>query len=923
MSFRLYVQEKDSELRVLDLEGPVVSIGRAEDNDVVISDARSSRRHCRLSETPQGVVLEDLKSANGTLLKGKAVAQSLLGRGDEFVVGSTHFHFEEMKEESAASARGRPQGAFAGGERAPGAAAVETSAVAVKAAPEAPTLVVAEDEGHLEILEGEHAEPRVSLSKLPFTIGRSRRNDLALQDGKISSEHARIVREGAQLVVEDLGSKNGVQVNGRRVERAVLSPGSRLKIGNFTFRVHVRGPALQPAGRAALGAAAPAGETSATAVDGSGQGFTINVATEQARATERVEQWVAIAAALLILSLAGYFSVDVAQRLWAERETDPKPEGNWVGDNWSFEAAPVAAVPGAGSEGSPSAATPSSVPGWTLQDAGSGRIERSTEGAQPPGLWALKLAASGEGLCSAVHDAPVSLVAAGDAAEGQRLVLEGFVANRGAFFSALAVEWLRVGGSGLEVVGRSFGEAARGPESSLEAYRVLAPPSFATHARVACCQYGSGYSLFDRVSLSAAAQPRVDGPRPEAEGGDERRVFRAGSDADAIAVSLQEDGDFSLRRVGRRLLPSFWAAFGPERDPMLLGPRLAKTRTRSGDGGKVVVASAVLDVLGETWAAVTATVSVEGNALGLRWKLEGESEAKSEEPAEKAVRTLSLYFESYDAKLPLVLHGAASSNETVFAQASRDEVVEIVVGAEGERAVIEFSAPVRVAAQVHPLGADRWLLVATPVDGGAQIGVVCAPASRRQQLIARMEIKEAEQLFQSGKVAAAFAKLNAVVGEGAQNAGESRRAAEILDAWREEAVRVVAELNASLEELRQSPSAVVFESYVSRGKTWVERYRGTPAGNEIAAALARLEAEWKQSHERVELARSREVLDQARQHFEARRFGLAEACLRGLVVEGSERAAILVSPETLREARELLGRIEGRQRAAAEALLRQ
>jgi diguanylate cyclase (GGDEF)-like protein len=55
---------------------------------------------------------------------------------------------------------------------------------------------------------------------------------VGVNDAGVSRRHARIVRiDGPRYVLEDLGSKNGVFVNGRKVETAELAAGDRLQIG--------------------------------------------------------------------------------------------------------------------------------------------------------------------------------------------------------------------------------------------------------------------------------------------------------------------------------------------------------------------------------------------------------------------------------------------------------------------------------------------------------------------------------------------------------------------------------------------------------------------------------------------------------------------------------------------------------------------
>jgi hypothetical protein len=65
------------------------------------------------------------------------------------------------------------------------------------------------------------------------TLGRSASSTVALpEDSFVSSTHARIWRQGAQVMVQDLGSTNGTFVNGNRLTTpAPLKPGDRLQVG--------------------------------------------------------------------------------------------------------------------------------------------------------------------------------------------------------------------------------------------------------------------------------------------------------------------------------------------------------------------------------------------------------------------------------------------------------------------------------------------------------------------------------------------------------------------------------------------------------------------------------------------------------------------------------------------------------------------
>jgi FhaA, N-terminal domain/FHA domain len=77
------------------------------------------------------------------------------------------------------------------------------------------------------------SERRV-LDKRRSVLGRSRDADVQIEDPNISRRHAEIVQEGSAYWLVDLGSTNGTEVDGRRVQRARLDEGSRFTLGETT-----------------------------------------------------------------------------------------------------------------------------------------------------------------------------------------------------------------------------------------------------------------------------------------------------------------------------------------------------------------------------------------------------------------------------------------------------------------------------------------------------------------------------------------------------------------------------------------------------------------------------------------------------------------------------------------------------------------
>jgi hypothetical protein len=81
----------------------------------------------------------------------------------------------------------------------------------------------------------EHGGRKYEIDKRRTVIGRSQGTDIRLQDPNVSRRHAEVRREGADYWVVDLGSTNGLEVNGSRVERAKLEPGDSITIGESTL----------------------------------------------------------------------------------------------------------------------------------------------------------------------------------------------------------------------------------------------------------------------------------------------------------------------------------------------------------------------------------------------------------------------------------------------------------------------------------------------------------------------------------------------------------------------------------------------------------------------------------------------------------------------------------------------------------------
>ena len=69
------------------------------------------------------------------------------------------------------------------------------------------------------------------------TVGRAPRADFILDAALVSRLHCRITASDDTLEVVDLSSTNGTYVNDKRIRKATVSPGDRLRVGRIEMRV--------------------------------------------------------------------------------------------------------------------------------------------------------------------------------------------------------------------------------------------------------------------------------------------------------------------------------------------------------------------------------------------------------------------------------------------------------------------------------------------------------------------------------------------------------------------------------------------------------------------------------------------------------------------------------------------------------------
>lgn len=220
MGIRLIVRPLASSEGVewpFEFEQERVLIGRAAGVDVRLPDRAVSARHASLrAESSARVVLVDHGSTNGTRVNGQALVAErprALRDGDELSLGPFRVEVRLNVPVAAPTSRER------------------TASLARR------ILERAEGEElgrpRLVVMNGTKKGTELRLPPPParLRMGRAETNDLPLDDADASREHAELLVDLDGVLLRDLGSKNGLEVGGRRVSERRLRDRDEVVVG--------------------------------------------------------------------------------------------------------------------------------------------------------------------------------------------------------------------------------------------------------------------------------------------------------------------------------------------------------------------------------------------------------------------------------------------------------------------------------------------------------------------------------------------------------------------------------------------------------------------------------------------------------------------------------------------------------------------
>lgn len=233
------------------IDGQVISLTQDEEwtfgrdpdlSTIVLEDATVSREHLRIRLTTGGYLAENLSETNPTLLNGQPMATPhLLEEGDLFQVGLSRFQYTTIEEEAPIAPL--PDEELQGIH--PSEEEHYETLYEEMAEEDFPLTAQVSHEGLgrwlLKVVSGPNTGAELSLQKgRPYLLGTDAGScDIVFHDLSVSRQHARLWVSGEEILsVEDLHSRNGVVVNGQKIEgKVVLQGNTMVALGTTQFIV--------------------------------------------------------------------------------------------------------------------------------------------------------------------------------------------------------------------------------------------------------------------------------------------------------------------------------------------------------------------------------------------------------------------------------------------------------------------------------------------------------------------------------------------------------------------------------------------------------------------------------------------------------------------------------------------------------------
>ncbi len=238
---KLLVKFKEAVLKEYPVEKDALTIGRGEDNDIMIENLAVSGHHAKLVRENGDFVLIDLNSLNGTFVNGHKVSKWILRDNDLITIGKHTVVFQDEQ-------TGQKQGlASTHDMKAPKGTVMlddHTKQQLLEASSSQPPGSAIEHVGVITFLSGGRGQEDLELTKRITLIGKGDEADIKIKGFLLPKTSAVISRRSSGYFLSHSEGRAVPKVNGLSVKKGhlKLKDGDMIEIAGTNVQFYLRSP---------------------------------------------------------------------------------------------------------------------------------------------------------------------------------------------------------------------------------------------------------------------------------------------------------------------------------------------------------------------------------------------------------------------------------------------------------------------------------------------------------------------------------------------------------------------------------------------------------------------------------------------------------------------------------------------------------
>jgi len=214
---------KESE-QAFDFQSEDIVLGRADISSLILDSQGVSRQHAKIFPKDKDFYIIDLSSLGGTKLNGMLIPKNekyILKHNDIISIDKYDVRFQLIDEMLSQSFND----------------ITDSDILEVKLLKKVLRALDRETIPSIEVLNGVAEGKKAFLTEdvTELSMGRDSMNDFPIEEYIVSRDHAKIVRKWGGIIIQDLGSKNGVYVNSKKVTEEFLHDGDRIALGTIVL----------------------------------------------------------------------------------------------------------------------------------------------------------------------------------------------------------------------------------------------------------------------------------------------------------------------------------------------------------------------------------------------------------------------------------------------------------------------------------------------------------------------------------------------------------------------------------------------------------------------------------------------------------------------------------------------------------------